>query len=139
MAGTFAQKLKSDPDFAKRVSEAPDTQARQEIFKAEGYDVKGVGEFMQRLQDDVDFMEKISALETMDEKMSYIVEEGYYFTRDELVAEQERVAEEEFDTLAGARETECGAIIEGHCGFTCEPEAWKRDSACSSYFKCTWG
>lgn len=135
---TLLQKLNNDPDFAAKIN-AVNAEERAEIFKAEGLEVKGVREFMQRIQDDVDFMEKLSALETMDEKMKLIVEEGYFFTKDELVDEQERVAEEEFDTMAGARTTECGAIIEGHCGFTCEPEAWKRDSACSSYFKCTWG
>ena len=135
---TLLQKLNSDPDFVKKIN-AVDAEERAEIFKAEGLEVKGVREFMQRIQDDVDFMEKLSALETMDDKMKLIVEEGYFFTKEELVDEQERVAEEEFDTMAGAREAECGAVIEGHCGFTCEPEAWKRDSACSSYFKCTWG
>lgn len=135
----FSKRLMEDEIFAKKLSDAPNSEERQKLIKAEGYDVKGVSEFMQHIQNDADFMEKLSALETMDEKMQYIVKAGYYFTKEDLAAEQERIAEEEFDTLAGAREAECGAIIEGHCGFTCEPEAWKRDSACSSYFKCTWG
>lgn len=134
----LSQKLMNDPEFAKKLT-AASAEEREEIFKAEGIEAKGVREFMEKIQEDPDFMEKLSELETMDEKMKYIVEEGYFFTKDELVDEQERVAEEEFDTMAGARTTECGAIIEGHCGFTCEPEAWKRESACSSYFKCTWG
>ena len=135
----FANRLSTDQELARKLAGMTDAQERAALIKAEGYEVKGVSEFMQRIQEDADFMEALSALETMEEKMRFIVESGYYFTKDELADEQERVAEEEFDTLAGARSTECGAIIEGHCGFTCEPEAWKRDSACSGYFKCTWG
>lgn len=132
----FTKRLKEDEVFAKKLSGA-DAEARQEILKAEGYDVKGVREFMQQLHDDPDFEEKLSMLETMEEKMKFIVESGFYFTKEDLAAEQERLAEEEFDTLAGAS---CGALWEGHCGFTCEPETWKPEqTGCPGYFKCTWG
>lgn len=135
----FYKRLKEDPEFAKKLSETTDLQTRNQLLKDEGYDVKDVHDFMQRIRDDADFMEKLSALETMDDKIDFIVESGYYFTKADLEEEQERIAEEEFDTLAGAKNQECGAIWEGHCGFTCEPETWLRDSGCHGYFKCTWG
>lgn len=133
----FIKRLEEDEIFAKKLSDAPDAEARQELIKAEGYEVKTVREFMEQMQEDADFMEKLSTLETMEEKMKYILEAGYYFTKDDLMAEQERIAEEEFDTIAGAG---CGALWEGHCGFTCEPEFWRPgEYGCPSYFKCTWG
>lgn len=133
----FSKRLKEDEAFAKKLSGIADPQERQEVLKAEGYDVRGVREFMEQLREDPEFEEKLSALETMDEKMKCIVEAGFYFTKEDLAAEQERLAEEEFDTLAGAG---CGALWEGHCGFTCEPETWKPEqTGCPGYFKCTWG
>lgn len=136
---TFLNRLMEDAEFEKKLELAPDSETRQKILKDEGYEMKGVKEFVERIREDADFMEKVSSCETMQDKMRCIIEEGYYFTKDELAAEQERLAEEEFDTLAGGREAACGWIWEGHCGFTCEPEAWCRDSQCSSHFKCTWG
>ena len=132
----YVKRLKEDVEFANKFKALEDAEAKRALLRAEGYEVGDVKAFMEHLQDDVDFSEKIAHIDTMDGKIEFIMESGYFFTQEELNAEQERIAEEEFETMSGAG---CGLYIEGHCGLTCEPEFWKDEPGCDGHFKCTWG
>lgn len=130
------KRLNEDAAFAQQFQNLEDAQARRAFLKEAGYEVKDVREFLEFLQNNEEFSEKLALLETMEEKFACITEAGFFFSKEELDAEQERIAEEEFEDVVGGG---CGLYIEGHCGMTCEPEFWKDEPGCKSYFKCTWG
>lgn len=132
----FMKRINEDEAFAKQFQELENAEARRAFLREAGYDVKDVHAFMVYLRDNTDFMEKLAKLETMDEKLDCIAQAGFFFSKEELDAEQERIAEEEFEDVVGGG---CGLYIEGHCGLTCEPEFFKDDPGCDGYFKCTWG
>lgn len=131
----FAKRLSEDADFNKKFQELENAQARRAFLREAGYDVKDVRDFMEFFRANVDFSEKLMALESMEEKFSYIKQAGFFFSKEELEDEQERIAEEAFEDVVGGG---CGLYIEGHCGMTCEPEFWKGPPV-DDYFKCTWG
>ena len=122
----FMKRINEDEAFAKQFQELENAEARRAFLREAGYDVKDVRAFMA----------KLAKLETMDEKLDCIAQAGFFFSKEELDAEQERIAEEEFEDVVGGG---CGLYIEGHCGLTCEPEFFKDDPGCDGYFKCTWG
>ena len=130
----FTKRMEEDKAFREKLQAAATGEEGRELIRAEGYEVKDVNDFLERVRNDVDFMEAVSDKETVQDKLTYVMTEGYYFTTDELNDAQEKFAEEEFDTLAGAG---CGMYVEGHCGSSCEAEAW--DSNYCSRFDCTWG
>ena len=132
----FMKRINEDEAFAKQFQELENAEARRVFLREAGYDVKDAHAFMVYLRDNTDFMEKLAKLETMDEKLDCIAQAGFFFSKEELDAEQERIAEEEFEDVVGGG---CGLYIEGHCGLTCEPEFFKDDPGCDGYFKCTWG
>ena len=132
----FMKRINEDEAFAKQFQALENAEARRSFLREAGYDVKDAHAFMVYLRDNTDFMEKLAKLETMDEKLDCIAQAGFFFSKEELDAEQERIAEEEFEDVVGGG---CGLYIEGHCGMTCEPEFWKEDPGCDGYFKCTWG
>lgn len=132
----FFKRLSEDQIFSERFQEISTAEARRAFLQEQGYEAKDVHAFMEFLQSNVAFAEKLAALETMDDKFNCIMKAGFFFSKEELDAEQERIAEEEFEDVVGGG---CGLYIEGHCGLTCEPEFWKDDTGCSGYFKCTWG
>ena len=132
----FAKRMEEDKEFRDKIQNAASGEEGRAIIRNEGYEVKDVNEFLKRIQTDVDFMEAVSEKELIPDKMTFIMNEGYFFRQDELDEAQEKIAEEEFDTLAGAG---CGLYKEGHCGTSCESEDWATNGGCPSYFKCTWG
>ena len=133
---SFYTKMQEDQAFQEKVYAGTGEEARA-FIKAEGFEVGDAEAFVRKVQDDADLSDKLAELESLKDKMNLVMESGYYFTKEELEAAQEKVAEEEFDTLAGGINWKC--LLDGHCGATCEKEVWDRDSACKGYFKCTWG
>lgn len=132
----FLKRLNEDEAFAQQFQELESTSMRREFLRKAGYQVKDVKEFMVFIGENPEFSEKLAALDSMDKKIECIAQAGFYFSREELDDEQERIAEEEFEDVVGGG---CGLYVEGHCGLTCEPEFWKDDPGCDGYFKCTWG
>ena len=132
----FAKKMEEDKEFRDKLQNAASGEEGRAIIREAGFEVKDVTDFLKRVRSDADFMEAVSEKESIPDKMTFIMNEGYFFRQDELDEAQEKIAEEEFDTLAGAG---CGLYVEGHCGTSCESEDWSTNGGCPSYFKCTWG
>lgn len=132
----FMKRLNDDEGFAKAFQDLENAAARRAFLQEAGYDVKDVHAFMEYLKNNADFADKLAMLETMDEKLDCIAQAGFFFSQEELDEAQEQIAEDEFDDVVGGG---CGLYIEGHCGFTCEPERWKPLGGCHDHFKCTWG
>lgn len=132
---SLLERVKEDADFAKKLDEAKDEAERQAIFKGEGYSVKNAKDFVDRLMGDAAFKAEFSALKSLDEKTAFALKENYYFTKPELEKEYERIAEEEFETLAG---TDFGSIASDCWDLQCFIDT-SRQSSCPSHFKCTWG
>ena len=133
---SLQDRLMDDKEFAEKLRETSDLKVRQELLKAEGYpDVKTARDFVRRLLDDADFLKAFTEQKTLDEKINFALQENYFFTEDDFSREQEQLAEEEFETLAGA---DAGAIVGGCWDLQCFIDL-NRQSSCPSHFKCTWG
>lgn len=130
----FMETLNKDEDFAQKFQECENAEARRAFLREAGYDVKDARAFMAYLKEHVEFSEELMAMKTMDEKLTSIARAGFFFSKSELDAEQERLEEEAFENVVGG----FGLYVEGNSGVLCGSGFWKDETGCNDYLKHIW-
>lgn len=122
-AKAFMERMNTDEEFSKKVTDCKEKEACMELIKEAGFDftadeikelnlelsevstlsLESVKAFIERMRTDAAFAKKVFASKDNDELIEIVMQEGFDFSQDELneVLGRTELTDEELDLVAG--------------------------------------